>query len=329
MRRIALLTAAAAIVVAALALPLQAGSQFPDRIALHNGFRPEGIAISGKTFYVGSIPTGAVYRGDLRSGKGKVLVPAADGHASIGLKVDRRDRLFVAGGPTGMAFVYDADSGKELAAYELTDLATFVNDVIVTRSGAYFTDSVNQVVYRIPIGRNGRLCGSSPDDPADRRHRLRPGGVQRQRHRCDPRRQAPDHRAVGARKLFTVDPESGVTDEIALDEPVTQGDGLLLDGKTLYVVRNFQNRIAVVKLDRKLESGKVVTHIVAPPGKLDIPTTIAEFGDSLYAVNARFSTTPEPSTEYWVTRLAEGIAQGQEARPVAPAEPQDTPGTGW
>ena len=64
-----------------------------------------------------------------------------------------------------MAFVYDADSGKELAAYKLTDLATFVNDVIVTRSGAYFTDSVNQVVYRIPIGRNGRLGGAAETIP--------------------------------------------------------------------------------------------------------------------------------------------------------------------
>ena len=303
MRRIALLTAAAAIVVAALALPLQAGSQFPDRIALPNGFRPEGIAISGKTFYVGSIPTGAVYRGDLRSGKGKVLVPAADGHASIGLKVDRRDRLFVAGGPTGMAFVYDADSGKELAAYKLTDLATFVNDVIVTRSGAYFTDSVNQVVYRIPIGRNGRLGGAAETIPLTGDIVYDPAAFNANGIAATPDGKRLIIVQSGLGKLFTVDPESGVTDEIALDEPVTQGDGLLLDGKTLYVVRNFQNRIAVVKLDRKLESGKVVTHIVAPPGKLDIPTTIAEFGDSLYAVNARFSTTPEPSTEYWVTKL--------------------------
>jgi sugar lactone lactonase YvrE len=312
MRRIALLTAAAAIVVAALALPLQAGSQFPDRIALPNGFRPEGIAISGKTFFAGSIPTGAVYRGDLRSGKGKVLVPAAEGHASIGLKVDRRDRLFVAGGPTGMAFVYDADSGKELASYKLTDLETFVNDVIVTRSGAYFTDSVNQVMYRVPIGRNGRLGGAAETIPLTGDIDYDPAAFNANGIAATPDGKRLIIVQSGLGKLFTVDPESGVADEIALDEPVTQGDGLLLDGKTLYVVRNFQNRIAVVNLDRRLESGKVVTHIVAPPGELDVPTTIAEFGDSLYAVNARFSTTPEPSTEYWVTKLEKASHKGDK-----------------
>lgn len=52
-------------------------------------------------------------------------------------------------------------------------------------------------------------------------------------------------------RLFTVDPRTGVADEIDLgDETVTAGDGILLDGKKLYVVRNQQNRIAVVRLAR-------------------------------------------------------------------------------
>ena len=54
----------------------QAGAQEagPELIRLPDGFRPEGIAIAGNTFYVGSIPTGAIYRGDLRTGQGAVLV---------------------------------------------------------------------------------------------------------------------------------------------------------------------------------------------------------------------------------------------------------------
>ena len=47
------------------------------------------------------------------------------------MKVDR-GRLFVAGGSTGDAFVYNAKTGKTIAAYELpTSGATFVNDVVV------------------------------------------------------------------------------------------------------------------------------------------------------------------------------------------------------
>ena len=50
-----------------------AHQSFPDTIPLPNGFQPEGIASGrGTTFYVGSIPTGAVYRGDLRSGEGAI-----------------------------------------------------------------------------------------------------------------------------------------------------------------------------------------------------------------------------------------------------------------
>jgi hypothetical protein len=99
-------------------------AQFPDVIPLPNGFRPEGIAVgTGSTFYVGSIPTGAVYRGDLRTGEGEVLVPAQSGRAAIGLKYDERTGLlFVAGGPTGFAFVYDGETGESIAAIQLTTL---------------------------------------------------------------------------------------------------------------------------------------------------------------------------------------------------------------
>ena len=303
MRRWALLAAAVAVTATALAAPLSAGSSFPDKIPLPDGFRPEGIAVDGKTFYVGSIPTGAVFRGDLRTGQGAVFVPGAtDGtRAAIGMKVDRRDRLFVAGGPTGKAFVYDADDGDEIASVQLTTTTpTFVNDVIVTRKSAFFTDSVNQVMYRVPIGSNGALgaaetiplTGDIAYDPA----LLDANGIEATR---DGRKLIIVQSGLG--KLFTVDPASGVTDEITLDEPVTNGDGLLLDGKTLYVVRNRDNRVAVVKLDRKLTSGDVVTHLTDPD--FDVPTTLAEFGHKLYAVNARFTTPPDPPAAYWVARF--------------------------
>ena len=79
-------------------------------------FRPEGISIgNGTTFYVGSIPTGAVYRGDLRTGTGAVLVPGATGRAAIGVEFDR-GLLYVAGGPTGKAFLYASETGALVAS---------------------------------------------------------------------------------------------------------------------------------------------------------------------------------------------------------------------
>jgi hypothetical protein len=108
MRRLVVLVAAA--LVAAPAALAKEGP-FPKTIPLPNGWQPEGIAVGhGKSFYVGSIPTGAIYGGDLRTGAGSVVIPAAAGRAATGMKVDR-DRLFVSGASTGKAFVYDLETG--------------------------------------------------------------------------------------------------------------------------------------------------------------------------------------------------------------------------
>ena len=92
-------------VLCAFAAPVAAAKPYPETIPLPNGWQPEGIAIGkGTTFYVGSIPTGAIFRGDLRTGKGSTLVSGASGRAAVGVAHDR-GRLFVAGGPTGKGFV--------------------------------------------------------------------------------------------------------------------------------------------------------------------------------------------------------------------------------
>ena len=103
-------------------------------------------------------------------------------------------------------------------------------------------------------------------------------------------------------KLFTVDPDTGFADEIELSGgDAMNGDGILLDGRTLYVVKNFQNRIAVIELERGLAAGTVLTHITNPA--FDIPTTIDELGNKLWAVNARFTTPPTPSTTYTIVQV--------------------------
>src|SRR5688500_5520570 len=132
---------------------------FPDIIPLPNGFQPEGIAVGkGSTFYVGSIPTGAVYRGDLRTGEGEVLVPAQAGRAAIGLKYDERTGLlFVAGGPTGFAYVYNGETGENVAEIQLTTGDRFINDVVITNDAAYFTNSRQPILYRVALENNSEV----------------------------------------------------------------------------------------------------------------------------------------------------------------------------
>jgi sugar lactone lactonase YvrE len=277
---------------------------FPDVIPLPNGFQPEGIDIRGKSFYVGSIPTGAVFRGDLRTGAGSVLVPPQTGRAAIGLDVDARGRIFVAGGPTGQAFVYDARTGTALASYQLaTGLPTFVNDVVVTRDAAWFTESQQSVLYRVPIGRRGAL-GSQADVealPLTGDFELAAGfNVNGIDTTPSGKKLVIVQSNIG--RLYTVDPNTGKADLVELSGgDVRFGDGILLDGRKLYVVQNQLNRVAVVRLSRGLRSGMIIEHLTDPA--LDVPTTIAEFRKSLYAVNARFGT-PNPATAvYSLIRL--------------------------
>ncbi len=111
--RIGLATVIATVIAVVLgAAPALAGP-FPDSVPLPDDFAPEGIAVgAGSTFYVGSLTTGDIYRGDLRSAAGGVFIDAPPGRAAVGLKADQAHRLlFVAGGATGAAYVYDLRSG--------------------------------------------------------------------------------------------------------------------------------------------------------------------------------------------------------------------------
>ena len=292
--------------VAALALSTSgafAKSSFPETIALPNGWQPEGIAVGrGTTFYVGSIPTGAVYRGDLRTGKGAQLVAGATGRAAIGVKYDR-GRLFVAGGPTGKGFVYDARTGALIREYPfVTDgSGTFVNDVVVTKRAAFFTDSQRAALYRVALSKNGAPAASSTALTLTGDFQLASGfnlnGIDAT---SDGKTLVVVQTGVG--KLFTVAVATGATKLIDLGgATVTNGDGLLLRGRTLYVVQNQDNKIAVVSLGKGLGSGSVTQTIT--DSDFDVPTTIARFGKWLYAVNARFTTTPSSTTTYSVVQV--------------------------
>ena len=166
-----------------------AGAQelFPKILHLPNGFAPEGIATGrGTDFYVGSLAGGAIYKGDLRSGDGAVLAEPVSGRAIAGVKVDNRTNyVFAAGTQSGKAFVFDGNSGAELAEYQLAvDFPSFINDEVITRDAVYFTDSFQPFVYMLPLGSGGQLpdasqivrIGLSGDYAA------RGGRLQRQRH---------------------------------------------------------------------------------------------------------------------------------------------------
>jgi hypothetical protein len=225
---------------------------------------------------------------------------------------------FVAGGPFGNATVYDSATGATLAEYQLTTapfLTTLVNDVIVTRQAAYFTDSFQPFLYRVPLGPAGAL----PDPGVVQEIALggdfdhAPGQINANGIDATPNGKWLVVVNYSLGTLYRVEPDTGTAVQIDLGgDTLPYGDGILLDGKTLYVLQNEFNHIAVVDLEPDLLSGTVVRQIT-DADYFKIPTTIAEFGNDLYAVNARFDVAApplpgnpqaDPNLEYDVIRVS-------------------------
>jgi hypothetical protein len=262
---------------------------FPASIPLPNDFAPEGITVgAGSTFYAGSLITGDVYRGSLRSGEGAIFIDAPVGRVAAGLKADQAHRLlFVAGGPTGQAYVYDLRTGADVATYEFAPAgAAFLNDVIVTREAAYFTDSFAPVLYKIPIGSGGTLGAgetialSGPAATIGAFPNL--NGIEAT---ADRSTLIVNHSSLGA--LFTIDPATGASAEIGVDGLIPgTPDGLLLAGHQLWVVENSANTLVRVTLSPDLSSGTITAEVTSD--LLRVPTTVARHGSRLAVVNARF-----------------------------------------
>jgi sugar lactone lactonase YvrE len=294
----------ALVIGGALAVPA-AAREYPETIPLPNGWAPEGIATGfGNQFFSGSRMTGGIFRGNLRTGMGDVLVPGRMGGAATGLKVDRRNRLFVSGAATGTARIYNGGSGALLREYTLTEDDTFINDVTLTRRAAYFTDSINPRLYVLRLKRHGKLPASARTLPltGDLTYDADPmtfelNGIAAAGHG----RLITVQTRTGM--LFLVNAHTGRTHAIDLNGgSVPNGDGLLLIGRTLYVVQNQDNKIAVIHLKRGLRRGAIKRYLT--DDDFDVPTTIAERGGFLWAVNARFTTPVTPATTYDVVRVS-------------------------
>jgi len=91
--------------------------------------------------------------------------------------------------------------------------------------------------------------------------------------------------------LYRIDRETKAVSLIDLSEgmmaaTVEGGDGLELDGLTLYVVQNAPHKIAVLELEPDFSSATVVANITDP--SLGFPTTAVKVGDQLLVVNSQF-----------------------------------------
>lgn len=265
-------------------------------ISLPGATGAEGIAAGeGSTFFAGDLPNGNIFRGDIDTGKAKLFITAPEGRAAVGMKVDRdNDLLFVAGGATGQAYVYDLETKKTVKVYDLAPAgASFINDVALTRDGAWFTNSRAGELYRIPISRDG--------NPGDARTLAlaAPAGIVDEGFNLNGIAAADDgdrlivaHFGRGA--LYAVDPDDGsnrlikVTNSSGARVTVTNVDGIVVRNSTLWAVQNFLNQVSRIELNGSLGKGEVQEVITSKD--FDVPTTAALFGNTLALVNAKFAT---------------------------------------
>jgi len=278
---------------------------FPTTLHLPDGFQPESVGIGTTPHaYFGSLADGSVYRVDLLTGEGRTIGKAT-GSPSAGIKVDSRGRLWVAGAISGGARVLDGETGAELASYRLaTSRPTLVNDFALTPRAAWATDSFIPVLYRLPLGLDGR----PPAEDEVERVPLIGDLVYQDGFNANGIARTPDGEGLlvmqsNTDTLFHVDPTTGGTRAVDLGgEALDGGDGILLTGRTLYVALGPVHRIAVVELNATGTAGRVVERIA--DSRFDLPTAVAAYGDHLYVANARFFSVPEPTSTTPYTAVA-------------------------
>ena len=294
---------------------------WPEEIAIPTGFEAEGIERGkGAEFFVGGfsfssvlVPAfggpahpmseyaGAIYKGNLRTGEGAILVPPT-GKPVSGLSYDRRtDYLYAATGFTDLVngiiidqgvIVYDASSGDVIMEIGFGD-NILINDCLVTRRAVYCTDSFNPNLYKLVLGKGGRL----PSNPVVEvipmaGFEMQPGfNANGLVGKFNGKKLVIVNITTGV--LYRVDTASGEASPLKIigDEQLfVDGDGLYLHGRTLYIMQNFSNKIAVVKLSGNFSRGKFIKNL---PGEgeinpLDVATSIIGFRNGIYAINTHF-----------------------------------------
>ena len=308
---------AALIVLMAFSASRGSADPRPDHYSLPTEARyPEGIAAENKsgTFYVSSALDGSIYRGNVKTENLELFLPGGeDGRMqALGMTLDDERRLYVAGGFFGNVFIYDTSSGELVRSFGTQGAGSLLNDVTVNpRSGdAYVTDSLRPIIWRVPAE---EVTNDSPEGQLDPWLNLTDSTTIEYTDDGDPQNfSAQDVNLNGivatpdGRYLLTVQSNTGnlyridtQTKQVSLVENLGEatlinGDGLVLKGHTVYVVRNEEDLITEVLLNGLFTSGRVKGNTTVPdpypdPEEGDFPTTGALVRGRLLVVNSQFN----------------------------------------
>lgn len=276
---------------------------------------PEGIAYDPVTnaFFVSSAADGSILRGDVETGEVTTLVAGGEREpfATLGLKIDDQNRLWVAGGTSGQVFVYDVETTEQISAIETPgEGSPLLNDLAVASTGdVYVTDSYRPLLFKVAAdaetaeawldftgtafeyqeeGPNANGIVVTPDDQYLLVVQMNTG------------------------QLFRIDTASKEVIEVDLGgETLEGGDGLVLDGQTLYAVIQTNNQVVSVELAEDFSGGTVLSRF--EDESLAYPATAVQVDDRLLVVNAQFDVMESeegPMLPFTVSSIPIAALQG-------------------
>lgn len=252
---------------------------------------PEGIAVRDRTYYVGSVEHGDIYRGDLAEPRASVFIRGGKGHSTAGGIEATPTRLVVANGNEG-ATVFDRSTGELLARFSVQGGAANVNDIAAAPNGdIYLTDFGLSRIYRVPaagIMRTDRAVQPLPVfvDLAKTDFLAIPSSANGIVATSDGKFLVVAHFSQGAlyririrdKQVQLIDLHGGL---------VNSPDGLVLtDRNVLYAVENTPGTVAAIRMTDSFDSGQVLSHTADQ--SFNCPTTAALAGDRLLVVNNQY-----------------------------------------
>ncbi|WP_442877210.1 superoxide dismutase family protein [Deinococcus sp. YIM 134068] len=262
---------------------------------------PEGVAYDANkgVLYTGSAVNGTIYAINAASGAvSKFSEGGALGRQSaLGLKVDPQGRVWIAGGAQGTVSILTPD-GVTLEVLETPESPNpYINDLAPAPDGnVYVTDSTRPVIFRVDRNLNLTRWLDLNDTPIKYGPGINLNGIVA----------TPD-----GRYLLTVQLNTGDLWRIDLRTKAVRkvmgglmdGDGLVLDGRTLYVARNAMQAVSKVTLSADYGSGQLVAE--EPLRGLRFPATLVAVGGDLVVTQSQLDKLQggTPETPFRLTRF--------------------------
>lgn len=244
----------------------------PDHLAY-----PEGVAYDAQRgiLYTGSATNGTVYAINAATGAvSKFSEGGALGRrVALGLKVDGQGRVWIAGGQQGTVSILTPD-GMILKVLE-TPMSPmpYLNDLTPAPDGnVYVTDSRRPVIFRVDRNLNLTAWLDLGKTPIKYGPGVNLNGIVA----------TPDGRSLlvmqtNTGDLWRIDLRTKAVKRVM--GGLMNGDGLLLDGRTLYVARNKDQVVSKVSLSADSGTGTLVAE--EPLTGLRFPATLAMIGGDL------------------------------------------------